>query len=221
MELEFRSTLAYADVILAGFLLTARISFVAFAAAFVIAVIGAVARRSALLPVRALAALYVELFRNTPLLLQVFVLYFALPSAGVRFDPITAGTVALALNIGAYLTEVLRAGIQSVSHGQVEAAHSIGLSSVQTFRHVVFPVALRNAYPPAVNMFVTTILGSSLLSAISVTELTGTALFVATRTFRSIEVFGIAAVGYIVLTSLSSTILMLLGRKLFPADAKA
>lgn len=200
--------------------LTLRLSLAAFALAFALGLLGALARRSRHLALRAPAAVYVEVLRNTPVLLQMFVAYFVLPSAGLRLTPVQAGVLALGVNVGAYLTEIFRAGIDAVPNGQREAAKVLALSPVRTFAHVVLPQALRNVYPAVVGQLVQIILGSSLLSAISVPELTGTAMVVNSRTLLTVQVFGIAAVLYLVLTNAVALAAGLVGRVAFRPPLK-
>ncbi|MFI9169330.1 amino acid ABC transporter permease [Streptomyces lincolnensis] len=195
--------------------LSLKLSLAAFALAFTLGLLGALARRSRHVVLRAPAAVYVEVVRNTPVLLQMFVAYFALPSAGLRLSPVQAGVLALGVNVGAYLTEIFRAGIQAVPGGQREAARVLALSPARTFVHVVLPQALRNVYPAVVNQLVQIILGSSLLSAISVPELTGTAMVINSRTLLTVQVFGIAAVLYLVLTNAVVLVAGLVGRVAF------
>jgi len=195
--------------------LSLRLSLAAFVVACVLGLLGALARRSRHAFLRAPAAVYVEVFRNTPVLLQMFVAYFALPSAGLRLSPVEAGVLALGVNVGAYLTEIFRAGIQAVPAGQREAARVLALSPVQNFVYVVLPQALRNVYPAVVNQLVQIILGSSLLSAISVPELTGTAMVINSRTLLTVQIFTIAAVLYLVLTNLVALVAALIGRLVF------
>ncbi|WP_075660820.1 amino acid ABC transporter permease [Streptomyces acidiscabies] len=201
--------------------LTLQLSLAAFALAFALGLLGALARRSRHLALRAPAAAYVEVMRNTPVLLQMFVAYFVLPSAGLRLTPVQAGVLALGVNVGAYLTEIFRAGIDAVPTGQREAAKVLALSPVRTFAHVVLPQALRNVYPAVVGQLVQIILGSSLLSAISVPELTGTAMVVNSRTLLTVQVFGIAAVLYLVLTNAVALAAGLVGRVAFRPPLKA
>jgi polar amino acid transport system permease protein len=198
-----------------GTLMTIEVSCLAFVLAFLIGVLGASGRRSRHRLPRAVAGVFVEVIRNTPVLLQVFVAYFALPSIGLPLSRFEAGVAALAINVGAYLTEILRAGIDAVPKGQGEAAHVLALSRWTTFRHVVLPQALRNVYPAVVNQFVQIILGTSLLSAIALPELTGTAQSVNSETLLTMESFTVAMVIYLVLTNLVSFGASLLGRVIF------
>lgn len=195
--------------------LTLRLSLEAFVLAFALGLFGALARGSRYAVLRAPAAVYVEVIRNTPVLLQMFVAYFALPTTGLRLSPVQAGVLALGVNVGAYLTEIFRAGIAAVPRGQREACRVLALTPARTFLHVVLPQALRNVYPAVVNQLVQIILGSSLLSAISVPELTGTAMVINSRTLLTVQVFGIAAVLYLVLTNLVALVAGVVGRVAF------
>ncbi|GAB3964941.1 amino acid ABC transporter permease [Actinoallomurus acanthiterrae] len=195
--------------------LSLKISLAAFVLAFLLGMLGAFARRSRYALPRVIAAAYVEVIRNTPVLLQMFVAYFALPSAGLKISPVQAGIAALGINVGAYLTEIFRAGIQAVPSGQREAARVLALSPFQTFTRVVFPQALRNVYPAVVNQLIQIILGSSLLSAISVPELTGTATVINSRNLLTVQVFAIAAALYLILTNLVSLLAAVVGRVAF------
>lgn len=195
--------------------LTLEISVLAFVLANVLGLAAAAARLSRLRVVRTVAGVYVEVIRNTPVLLQVFVAYFALPSMGVRLSAFTAGVIALGVNVGAYLAEVFRAGIRSVPPGQREAAQVLALGQLQVFRHVVLPQAFRNVYPAWVNQFIQILLGSSLLSAISVPELTGTATVINSDTLLSVQVFTIALVIYLILSNGISLLATLVGARVF------
>lgn len=196
--------LSHSDELWRGTLLTVEVSVVAFVLAFLLAVIVAEARRSQMAAIRIIATVYVEAIRNTPVLLQVFVAYFALPSVGLPLSSFQAGVLALAVNAAAYMAEILRAGMAAVPRGQLEAARVLALDRWQTFRHVVMPQALRNVYPAVVNQFVQLILGTSLLSSISLPELTGTAMSINSETLLTMQVFATALVIYLILTNLVS-----------------
>ena len=170
MLTDWQPMLDHAGDFVRGTLLTAEVSVLAFVLAFALALLGAAGRRSPRRLPRVLAGTFVEVIRNTPVLLQVFVAYFALPSVGIPLSRFQAGVAALAVNAGAYLTEVLRSGIEAVPKGQREAAGVLALSEWASFRYVVMPQALRNVYPAVVNQFVQVILGTSLLSAIALPE---------------------------------------------------
>jgi polar amino acid transport system permease protein len=216
--LDWNSVSSNWGMLVDGLGVTVQISILSFLGALPLSLVAALSRRSRWIPIRLVAATYVEIFRNTPALVQIFFVFFALPSFGIRLGAFVAGVVALALNIGAYMSETMRAGIQSVPNGQIEAAASLGLNGRQTFTRVVFPQALRNVYPAIVNLLVATILASSLLSTIAVPELTGTATVINSRTLRTFEVFAVVTVMYVVLTNTASSLLDLLGRFFLPKE---
>jgi polar amino acid transport system permease protein len=198
-----------------GLWLTVQISYISFGLAFVLGVLGALARRSRFLPLRSVGAIYVEVIRNTPVLLQIFMVFFALPSLGIHMSAYEAGIAALAINSGAYLTEIIRAGFQAVAKGQVEAARALSLSPFDTFRSIVFPQGLRYVYPPVINQLIQTILGSSLVSVIALPELTSTAETVNSMTLLTMQVFTIALVLYLLLSNVTSLLADVVARHAF------
>ena len=152
-----------------------------------------------IVPWRALrwpATLYVSLMRGTPLLVQMFVIYYGLPSVGIEFTPVTAGILALSLNAGAYLSESLRGAIGSVSKGQWAASYSLGLNYWQTLRHIIIPQAIRIAVPSMSNTLISLIKDTSLVSVITVTELMLATKEVIAVTFRPLPLYLAAAVIY-------------------------
>lgn len=166
-------------------------------------------------PLRVLGAAYVEAIRNTPALVQIFLIYFGLPFFGIHLPAFVAGVLALAINAGAYLTETIRAGLQSVAPGQFEAARTLGLSKGNVFFDVVLPQAVRTVYPPVVNEFLQIILGSSLLSTIALNEITGVALTINGATFETINAFSVALILYLLLTTVVSVGANLFARTVF------
>jgi polar amino acid transport system permease protein len=162
-----------------------------------------------------LGAAYVEAIRNTPALVQIFLIYFGLPFFGIHLPAFVAGVLALAINAGAYLTETIRAGLQSVAPGQFEAARTLGLSKGNVFFDVVLPQAVRTVYPPVVNEFLQIILGSSLLSTIALNEITGVALTINGATFETINAFSVALILYLLLTTVVSVGANLFARTVF------
>lgn len=215
MLYQWRTILGYLPDFLAAMWLTLWMTLIAFALAVVCGLFAALARNSSFLPLRLLAGAYVELIRNTPVLLQIFVVFFALPSLGLALPAVTAGIVAIGVNVGAYLCEVFRAGISSVGRSQREAAQVLGLSSRQTFVSVIAPQALRNVYPATVNNLIQVLLGTSLLTAIAVPELTGVATVINARTLLFVQVFAVAIVLYLILSNALSLLAGLLGRVIF------
>jgi polar amino acid transport system permease protein len=221
IEYQWRTVLAYFPDYLHAALLALRITVLGFLLAFALAMIAALARNSGLRILRILGACYVEAIRNTPVLLQIFIVYFAMPSFGIRLSAVAAGTIALGINVGAYLTEVVRAGIASVGAGQLEAAQVLGLSKIHVFIYVVAPQALRNVYPALVNNLVQVLLGTSLLSTIAVPEITGVATVINARTLLFVQVFGIAVALYLVLSYGLSAVAAVIGRFAFRSPAVA
>jgi polar amino acid transport system permease protein len=175
-----------------GALLTVRLSAFAMAIGLVVATACAYARTVAPRPVRWLIDVYIEAIRNTPFLVQIFVIYFSLPAVGVRFDANEAALIAMVVNFGAYGTEILRAGIEAVPRGQIEAAKSLGLSRLQVFRFVVLFPALKIVFPALASQFILLMLGSSVVSAISAVELTSVTNSLQSTTFRPFEFYFVA-----------------------------
>lgn len=179
--------------------LTVRISFLALALGLVLAGLGAAARLSRYRAWRVVGAVYVSIFRGTPALIQLFVLYFGGPQVGIHLDPFAAGVIGLGFNIGAYMTETIRGALLSVDRGQAEAARSLGLSRFQALRKVVLPQAARLMIRPLGVNAIGLIKGSALVSAISVVELTYTAQRYIGSTYKPFEMFAIAAALYLII----------------------
>jgi polar amino acid transport system permease protein len=150
---------------------------------------------------------YIELIRGTPLLVQLFIIYFGLPSIGIIFSPLQAALIGLAINSGAYQAEYLRGSIQSVESGQMIAARSLGMNKLQSIRHVILPQALRISIPAWSNEFIYLLQYSSIAYIIGVPELTAEGKFIAAHTFRYLEMFAMIAVIYLVLTIVSTEII--------------
>jgi polar amino acid transport system permease protein len=146
---------------------------------------------------------------------QIFLLYYALPDAGVKLSAFTAVAIGLTLNAGAYLTEILRAGIVSVRRTELEAGMVLGLSRAGLVRHVMLPHVIRTVYRPLANFFIVLVLGSSMGALFGVEELTGRAINISTTSLRTIETFAVTGLIYIALTLIASATLAALGRALF------
>jgi polar amino acid transport system permease protein len=213
--LDFSGTLARWPQFVEGGIYTVALSSVAMVLGLAIGVVGAAMRRSRLHPLRMISAAYVELIRNTPFLVQIYIIYFGLPSVGIRISALTAALISLSVYSGAYITEIVRAGIDSIDKGQIEAARTLGLSPYLTFRHVVLKPALAAIYPSLTSQFILIMLASSIVSAISVPELTGAANDIQGLTFRSLEAFLIVAGLYIALTAVFNGIFAVAGRSAF------
>lgn len=160
-----------------------------------------------------LAKCYVEIFRGTPMMVQaVFIYYWLKPAFG--WTPIVAGVFVISINTGAYMAEIIRAGIQSVDVGQTEAARSLGMTSIQTMMNIVLPQAIKNAFPAIGNEFIVNIKDSSVLNVISVTELFFQAKSIAGSLYKYEETFLVTAVVYLVLTIITSSILHIIEKKM-------
>ena len=200
----------YRQKFLQGWLVTVAISAASLAASLLIGLITALARRSAFLPLRYMAVLYVESIRGTPLLVQILILFYVVANAFGIENRYLVGILALSLFAGAYLSEMIRAGIDSIRDSQLESARAIGLTPVQTYRHVVFPQVVRQLVPPLAGQFASIIKDSSLLSIIAVSEFTLNAQEVNAFTYSTLESYLPLAVGYLLLTlpiSLASRLL--------------
>jgi polar amino acid transport system permease protein len=196
---NFRDVFAQFDTLIDGAVLTLQLSAVTMAVGLLIGIAGALARSWGVLPIRIAAAAYVETIRNTPLLIQLFIVFFGLPSMGLKFDADTAAVVALSINLGAYSTEIIRAGIQAIHKSQVEAGLSLGLSRLQVFRYIVLFPALKVIYPALASQFILLMLATSIVSQIAVAELFHMASVLQSRTFRDFEVYIVAAGMYLAL----------------------
>lgn len=190
----------YREVFLKGWLLTVGLSAAALVSSVVIGVAAALARRSGILALRSGATLYIECVRGMPLLVLIFVLFYGLPQITRHGDRFFFGVLALSLFAGAYIAEMVRAGIESVGASQRESARAIGLTTAQTYLYIIYPQALRNILPPLAGQFASLIKDSSLLSVIGLVEFTRAAQQVNSQTFSTMESFLPLAVGYLVLT---------------------
>lgn len=208
------------DELLDGTLLTLWLSGVAMVLSLVVAVFGALARTGGPKPLRWAVATYVEIIRNTPFLVQVFVIFFGLPVLGVRLSTFTCALIAMVLNGSAYTIEIVRAGIESIGAGQSEAARALGLHRLQTFRLVVLPQALRAVMAPLGSQFILLMLNSAVVSVISADELTSAAQNIQGRTFRPFEAYIVATGIYFVLSSLFSGVFSAVERFAFARPAR-
>jgi len=175
-----------------GGLLTIRLSALAMAIGLAVATVCAYAKAAGPSPLRWTIAAYIELIRNTPFLVQIFIIYFSLPALGVSVDANQAALAAMVVNFGAYGTEILRAGIESISHGQIDAGRALGLTRLQTFRYVVLFPALKTVFPALASQFILLMLASSIVSAISAVELTAVTNSLQSTTFRPFEFYFVA-----------------------------
>lgn len=194
-------------------LVTLELTALALVLGLAAAALAAAARMSRSAIPRAIGTAYVSLFRGTPCLIQLFVLYFGGPQIGINLDPFTAGVVGLGLNIGAYMAESIRGALTAVDRGQTEAARTIGFSRFQTLRKVVLPQAARLMIRPLGVNTVALLKGSALVSTISVVELTYTAQRFIGSTYKPFEIFGVAALLYMVMVYAVARIVDMLDKR--------
>jgi len=168
---------------------------------------------------RPVVSAYVELIRNTPFLVQLFFIFFGLPSIGLQMSELTAANLAMVVNLGAYSCEIVRAGIQATPRGQFEAGASLAMTRFQTFRHVVLVPSLQRIWPALSSQVVIVMLGSAVVSQIAAEDLTFAANFIQSRTFRAFEAYLVSTVIYLALAILLRQSLALLGRFLFAREA--
>ncbi|MDE0061403.1 MAG: amino acid ABC transporter permease [Gammaproteobacteria bacterium] len=217
---QFSEVFAELPYLLGGAVVTLEIAFISFWGGAVIGLGGALAKVYGGPALKKTASTYVTALTNTPALVQIFLLYYALPDAGILLGSMTAVLIGLVLNAGAYLTEIIRAGIVSVRPSEMDAGVTLGMSRLQLVRYVMLPHTAKTIYAPLSNFFVWLVLGSSLAALFGVEELTGRAINVSTANLRSIETFAVVAVIYVVLTVMASASLALAGRLMFRVRAK-
>ena len=186
---NFRDVFNNFDVLLEGMWLTLQLSAITMALGLAVGIVGAMMRTSGVRPLRWLAAAYVEVIRNTPLLVQLFIVFFGLPSLGLRLSAGQAAVIALTVNLGAYATEIVRAGIEAIHKSQIEAGLSLGMSRLQVFRYVVLFPALKVIYPALASQFILLMLATSIVSLIAAKDLFHMAAYLESRTFRSFEIY--------------------------------
>ena len=196
---DFAAVFDYSNVLLAGSARTLALTSVGAVAGLGIGVLGAVSRAWKIAPFDRLFAGYVEVVRNTPFLVQLFFIFFGLPSLGLRLDEWQAANIAVIFNLAAYTTEIVRAGIEATPRGQIEAAQSLAMSRPQIFVHVVLAPALLRVWPAVCSQVVITMLGTSVCSQIATEELTFAANFIQSRNFRAFETYFIVTGIYFLL----------------------
>jgi polar amino acid transport system permease protein len=198
-HLDFGPVLAQADRFVDGALMTLELSFAAIVCGTLIGTAGAVAASFGGTGVKRAIACYVEAIRNTPFLVQLFIIFFGLPTVGLQIDALTAALIAMSVNLGAYATEIIRAGVQSIHRTQFEAAAALAMTRWQTIRHVVLVPAFEKVYPALASQFTLMMLTSSVVSTISVEELTAIASVIDSQTFRTFESYMLVMAMYVVL----------------------
>ena len=213
--LQFGQVLPYVGYLAGGALLSLQIAFIAFCGGLLIGTAGAAIKTFGSWPLRKLVDIYVGFFANTPQLVQIYFLYFALPDAGILLSSYQAVVIGMTLNAGAYLTEIQRSGFLSRRQTEMEAAEVLGFSRWQQIRYVILPHIARVLFPPLANQYILMTLGTSMAAVFGVEELTGRAFNINSETFRALEIFSITALFYVAITIVATVLLALFGRWAF------
>jgi polar amino acid transport system permease protein len=194
---------------------TLGLALAGMALALVIGVVGVAARTSKMRAIRAPVVAFVEIVRNTPFLVQIFFIYFALPLMGIRLNPTVTAIIALGINGGAYAIEIIRGGVESINKGQIEAGLALGLHRGEVFRKIVLKPALRAIYPSLTSQFVMLTLTTSVCTSIAAYELTSAAQMIESDTFRSFEVYFSVTGMYLVISTLMMGLFAIISRIYF------
>jgi polar amino acid transport system permease protein len=203
------------EKLLYGAWLTIQLSCAAMLLGLIVSIICAAAKTSNVVPLRWAVNAYIEIIRNTPFLVQIFFIFFGLPSLGLRLTPNGAALLALVVNFGAYGTEIIRAGIEAIHKGQVEAGTALGLSKLQVFRYVIMKPALRTVYPALTSQFIYLMLTSSVVSAISADDLAAAGNDLQSSTFASFETYIIVTLIYLAMSMGFSAIFSVIEKAAF------
>lgn len=202
-------------LLIVGAGITIQITAISVGLGLIIGMFVGIARICNVKVLRALATVYIDFLRGTPLLVQIFLIYFALPMVvGQRVDPFIAAITACGINSGAYIAEIFRAGIQAIDEGQMEAGRSLGMSWVQTMRYIIVPQAFKNVIPPLGNEFIALLKDSSLVSVIGFEELTRRGQLIIARTYGSLEIWITVALIYLVMTLTISRLVSYMEKRL-------
>jgi len=212
-QFDFSSILEYAKVLEQGVLMTIRLIVIGGVAGVSLGIFGAWARTQGPRWLKPIISAYVELIRNTPFLVQLFFIFFGLPSIGVTITELQAAIIAMVINLGAYSTEIIRAGVSAIARGQIEAALSLSMTRLQVFRYIILRPALQKVWPALSSQIVIVMLGSSICSQISVEELSFAANFIQSRNFRAFEAYLVTTLIYLIMAILLRQILHFTGRR--------
>jgi polar amino acid transport system permease protein len=215
IEFDFGAVLAEWPLLLRGVAWTIGLTAVGTVLGMIVGTFCAWARAHGPTWLRLIVGTYVELIRNTPFIVQLFFIFFGLPAAGVKLSPEVASVIAMVMNLGAYSTEIIRAGIEATPKGQIEAAVSLALSKAQVFLRVVLPPALKKVWPAMVSQIIIVMLGSAVCGQISTEELSYAANLIQSRNFRAFEAFIIATLIYLSLSVALRRLLDWAGPKFF------
>ena len=202
-------------LLIAGAGITIQITAISVGLGMIIGMFVGIARICNVKVLRFLATVYIDFLRGTPLLVQIFLIYFALPMVlGQRVDPFIAAITACGINSGAYIAEIFRAGIQAIDEGQMEAGRSLGMTWIQTMRYIIVPQAFKNIVPPLGNEFIALLKDSSLVSVIGFEELTRRGQLIIARTYGSLEIWITVAIIYLVMTLTISRLVSYIEKRL-------
>lgn len=214
MNFDFELIIRSFPLLLMGAGVTIQITALSVGFGLLIGMFVGMARLAKLAPLRLASTIYVDFIRGTPLLVQIFIIYFALPIViGMRVDPFIAAITACSINSGAYVAEIFRAGIQSIDKGQMEAGRSLGMSWAQTMRYIILPQAFKRIIPPLGNEFIAMLKDSSLVSVIGFEELTRRGQLIIARTYGSFEIWLTVAFIYLIMTLTISRLVAYLERR--------
>lgn len=214
-QLDFASLVPYLPHFVSGTLTTVEITLISTVAGLLVGVALAAGRTSKVFLASGLCATYIELIRNTPFIVQLFFIFFGLPALGVKLSAWEAGIIAMVVNLGAYSAEIIRSGIEATPKGQWEAGRTLGLTKRQIFFRIVLPPAFQKVYSAIVSQCIIVMLGSAVLSQISVEDLTFAANFVQSRSFLSFESYMLTAVIYLFVSIVMRQLFYCLKRSMF------
>jgi polar amino acid transport system permease protein len=212
-QFNFQPVLANSDLLLRGALFTLELTVIGALLGVGLGIVGGVVRAWKIRPFAALFGVYVELIRNTPFLVQLFFIFFGLPSLGIKITEWQAAVLAMVINLGAYSTEIIRAGIQAIPRGQLEAASALAMSRAEAFRHVILLPALGKVWPALSSQIIIVMLGSAVCSQIATQELSFYANFIQSRNFRAFETYVLTTLIYLAMSILIRALLNWLGRR--------
>jgi polar amino acid transport system permease protein len=210
---DFVPVLQNADLLLRGALFTLELTVIGTLLGVSLGIVGAIVRAWNIRPFSVIFGVYVELIRNTPFLVQLFFIFFGLPSLGVQISEWQAAILAMVINLGAYSTEIIRAGIQAIPRGQLEAAAALAMSRFEAFRHVVLIPALGKVWPALSSQIIIVMLGSAVCSQIATEELSFYANFIQSRNFRAFETYMVTTLVYLCMALLVRQFLAWIGRR--------
>ncbi|QTN48266.1 amino acid ABC transporter permease [Ectopseudomonas mendocina] len=212
-QFDFAAVLQHSDLLLQGAAFTLGLTAIGTLLGVGLGIVGAILRAWRIRPFDRIFGVYVELIRNTPFIVQLFFIFFGLPSLGVRLSEWEAAILAMVINLGAYSTEIIRAGIQAIPHGQLEAASALAMSRFETFRHVVLRPALGKVWPALSSQIIIVMLGSAVCSQISTEELSFAANFIQSRNFRAFETYLLTTALYLLMAIGIRQLLAWVGRR--------